>query len=65
MMGRKIEEWVISVDMSDPLEYNHTIIKKKPLVRCRDCKLYHDKRGCFWSEGSDGFCAWGERKASG
>ena len=43
------------------------------LVRCRDCKHYHDKfNGCdefgdMWHDEyanvePDGFCAWGERK---
>lgn len=44
-----------------------------PVVRCRDCKHYHDSiNGCdeFGDEWSDeyanvepdGFCAWGERR---
>ena len=74
MMERKTEEWVISVDMSDPLEYNHAIIEKKPLVRCRECKFCHknfcEKRisptvspsDIYWLPVEpDGFCAWGEK----
>ena len=64
MSERKTEEWVISVDMSDPLEYNHTIIEKKPIVRCRDCKKCN-VGWCLHFDNvvkPDGFCAWGVRR---
>lgn len=46
---------------------------REEIVRCRDCKHYHDKfNGCdefgdMWHDEyanvePDGFCAWGERR---
>ena len=35
------------------------------IVRCKDCKYYHDSDGCFFSTaetGDDGFCHWAERR---
>ena len=45
----------------DYIDYSHEV------VRCRDCKRWHDD-DCDWNppdlEQPDGFCAWGERKAA-
>ena len=35
------------------------------LVRCRECRWYDDRQGCFFSTAEideDGFCSYGERK---
>ena len=35
------------------------------IVRCKDCKYYHDSEGCFFSTAEteeNGFCSWAERR---
>ena len=56
-------------------EWNEVLDMRQPIVRCRDCKHYHEAGiasytpFCEWMNDSDvtpdGFCAWGERKSEG
>ena len=38
------------------------------VIRCKECKYYHDSDGCFFSTAEtieDGFCNWAERRTDG
>lgn len=38
---------------------------EQPIIRCKDCKYYHDSEGCFFSTaeiGETDFCSWAERR---
>lgn len=38
------------------------------IIRCKDCKYYHDSDGCFFSTAEteeNGFCSWAERRTDG
>lgn len=42
-----------------------TIEPEPQIVRCKDCKYYHDSDGCFFSTaeiGETDFCSWAERR---
>ena len=72
----KYEEWLITVDVSDALEYYHTIVKKQPIVRCRDCEHFERMNGdegwctvpdddggyAWWMVDDDGYCYLGIRR---
>lgn len=67
-----MNEYIIESNLTPGYDRNGE--KLEEIVRCRDCKYYEpvpedpgDWCG-YWTDrvyGTDGFCAWGERKEDG
>lgn len=71
-----MSEYIVRIPPDMPYEIraelNAWYVESEPIVRCRDCKHYHEAGiasytpFCEWMNDSDvtpdGFCAWGERK---
>lgn len=71
-----MSEYIVTCDDEEASWIGNEVDSMKPIARCRDCKRIaidqsdHDYRESLWcglfrmDVSLDGFCAWGERRAS-